>query len=137
MSIATIPTSYMTLLKQYPLHPIRNDKDYRRALAVLDQLAVRDEDDLDQGEADYLGVLTTLVQAYDQQHARIPSMNLKPHQRLRYLIEQAGLTQTNLAKLLGIGQPAVSLILSGHRALNRQHIIKLADHFKIEAGYFI
>jgi antitoxin component HigA of HigAB toxin-antitoxin module len=36
-----------------------------------------------------------------------------------------------------VGKSAVSMILSGKRQLSKQSILKLAERFKMEAGYFL
>jgi antitoxin component HigA of HigAB toxin-antitoxin module len=137
MSTMSLAGSYLSLFKEFRLHPIRNERDYERALRVMDRLVVRDEADLDQGEADYLGALATLVEAYDREHFRIVGDRRKPHERLQYLMEQAGMTQAELAKVLGLSQPATSLICGGKRGLSRRNIQELAKHFRIDGGYFL
>jgi hypothetical protein len=57
--------SYARLNKRFPLKTISSDAEYRRAAAVVDELAVRGEDDLDRGERRYLDALTRLLDAYD------------------------------------------------------------------------
>jgi HTH-type transcriptional regulator / antitoxin HigA len=59
---------YMELVRQFPLRPIRTKREYVAAAQVMDSLAIRGEDGLDQDELDYLEVLTNLVETYDQQY---------------------------------------------------------------------
>ncbi len=59
------PEAYMRLIRQFPLRPILEEADYNAAATVMDKLVIRGENDLDQGELDYLAVLTDLIEAYD------------------------------------------------------------------------
>ena len=43
------------------------------AATVMDKLVIRGENDLDQGELDYLAVLTDLIEAYDDHRYPMPS----------------------------------------------------------------
>ena len=47
----TNPVSYLRLMRECPLRPIRTKADYGRAARMIDQLATRDETDLDVGGA--------------------------------------------------------------------------------------
>ena len=133
----TIPPSYLRLIRRFPLHPIRSKADYRAASEVLDRLAVRDDDDLDAGERDYLETLEMLIEAYDQKHFRMSADARSPIERLTHLMDQTSMTPADLTKLLGVSQSLVSLLLNGKRDLTKAHVLALAEHFKLEPGYFL
>ena len=63
--------SYMALIRRFPLRPIRTRRQYQAASKVMDQLALRGETELDAGEADYLDVLSDLIEAYENTHGTI------------------------------------------------------------------
>ena len=130
-----ISDSYMDLIQQFALRPIRNRREYTAAEAMLDRLALLD-DKMDAGQSDYLETLELLIDAYDQQHAHIVPLGRSPLERLRYLINQNGLTSSALGDLLG-SRPLASMILNGDRELSKTHIRKLAERFKVDAGFFI
>jgi HTH-type transcriptional regulator/antitoxin HigA len=132
-----IHPSYLRLIRRLPLHPIRSKADYRAASDVLDRLAVRDDDDLDAGERDYLETLEMLIEAYDEKHFRAGADSRTPIQRLKHLIRQTDTTPADLTKVLGVSQSLVSLLLNGKRELTKSHVLALADHFKLEPGYFL
>jgi HTH-type transcriptional regulator/antitoxin HigA len=129
--------SYLKLIHQFPLRPIRNRADYAAASKMIDLLAVRGEDDLDRGEMDYLDVLSDLVKAYDDRHCVIPPDTRPPHEKLRSLMEQNGMNQAELASLLGVVRSLASLILSGQRKITVAHAKKLGERFRLDAGYFL
>ena len=53
--------------------------------------------------------------------------------RLEILRKQKGLTQSELAKLAGIGQPAVALMEKGKRDIDTEMLIKLARALNVKA----
>jgi HTH-type transcriptional regulator/antitoxin HigA len=61
-----VPSDYLRLVRQFPLRPLRGDKDYDAAAALLDILVGRAH--LTNGQQDYLDALTTFVEAYDRKH---------------------------------------------------------------------
>jgi HTH-type transcriptional regulator / antitoxin HigA len=127
--------AYQALIDVFPLRPLRSERDYDAAAAILDALAVRPEGSLDRGEQDYFDTLTMLVEAYDQEHyAQVKPRD--PISMLKYLMEESGLTQADLGRLLG-NRALASLVLNRHRELSKTHIRKLADHFKVSPALFL
>jgi len=129
-------STYLALIDQMPLRPLRSERDYDRAAVVLDRLAIRQEGSLDQGEQDYLDTLTMLVEAFDRERHRLAAKKLDPLAAIKYLMEESGMTQASLGRLLG-SRAMASLILNGHRGLSKGHIRKLAGHFKVSAELFL
>jgi HTH-type transcriptional regulator / antitoxin HigA len=131
-----MPTlAYLALVKRFPLRPLRSERDYAAATEILDSLVVRDEGSLDAGEQDYLDTLSMIVEAYDQQHDKVASERHDPLSMLKYLMQESGMSQADLGRLLG-NRALASLILNGHRQLSKRHIGILASHFKVSAGLF-
>ena len=128
--------AYLALIERFPLRPLHSERDYDAAVAVLDMLAVRPEASLQRGEQDYFETLTMLVEAYDQEHHGIDAEDCDPLAMLKYLMQESGMTQADLGRLLG-NRALASLILNGHRHLSKTHIRKLADHFKVSAALFL
>jgi HTH-type transcriptional regulator/antitoxin HigA len=126
---------FLDLVRQFPLRPIRTQRDYAAATKVLDALAVRGEDDLNKDEIDYLDVLTDLVEAYDTANYPEPDEGT-PLERLKGLMEESGTSTADLGRLLG-NSGLASQILLGKRELSKAHIRILSRHFKLDAGYFL
>lgn len=131
-----IRDDYLALVKGFPLRPIRGEPEHEEALAVLRRLAVRPDEDLSDGELDYLEALTRFVEDYEESRHRIDRSRLTPLEVLRHLMKESGMAPAGLARLLK-SQPAASLILAGKRQLSKAHIRKLADHFHVDAGLFL
>jgi HTH-type transcriptional regulator/antitoxin HigA len=128
--------TYLALIDLFPLRPLRSARDYAAAIAVLDSLAVRPEGSLGQGEQDYFDTLTMLLEAYDEDHHALDGQPPDPVSMLKYLMQESGMTQADLARLLG-NRAAASLILSGKRELSKSHIRKLAEHFRVSPALFL
>ncbi len=82
-----------------PLGPILSDADYAQRVRMLDTLL----DTIGANEAhplgDLLDLLATQIEAYERQQPTMPEAT--PLEVLRYLMEEHGLTQTDLAEDLG------------------------------------
>jgi HTH-type transcriptional regulator/antitoxin HigA len=127
--------AYLALIDVFPLRPLRSERDYDAAVAVLDTLAVRSESSLDPGEQDYFDTLTMLVEAYDLDYHDVDTEQREPLTMLKYLMQESGMSQTDLGRLLG-NRALASVILNGHRHLSKAPICKLADHFKLSPALF-
>jgi HTH-type transcriptional regulator/antitoxin HigA len=132
-----VPDDYFDLIREFPLRTIRSDRDLARALDVSQRLMARNEKALTSGESDYLGALAILIHDYETHRYPPNAEETTPLQRLRFLMEENGLTPVQLQKLLGCSQTLVSLILNGRRELSKENIRRLAEHFKVQAGYFM
>jgi HTH-type transcriptional regulator/antitoxin HigA len=127
---------YMRLVLEFPLRPLRTDREYGAAAVMLDRLAVQAEGSLSPGARDYMETLTLLVEAYDDERFKIKTKSMTPLEVLNYLMEQCGMTAGELGKLLD-NRALASLILNGHRELSKAHIRLLSEHFKVEPGLFL
>jgi len=132
----SLPADYIALVREFPLRPIRTQRDYKAATAIVDRLAVRQEGTLSRGEQDYLDTLTLLIEAYDDEHFKIKTRAMEPVDVLKYLMEQSGMKTADLGRLLD-NRGLASLILNGHRALSKTHIRILSDYFKVGPGLFL
>jgi antitoxin component HigA of HigAB toxin-antitoxin module len=134
--LANLPKSYLELMAEFPLRPIRNGAEYDRAATIVHRLAMR-EGRLDAGEESYLDVLEGILERYDQTHNPINTGDVSPAQALRVLVEQAGMTVTELGKLLG-SKGAASELLSGRRKEpSKAQIARLCARFKVDASVFL
>jgi HTH-type transcriptional regulator/antitoxin HigA len=135
-AVAALPRSYLALMGEFPLRPIKSGAEYDRAARVIHRLALR-EDRLDAGEEAYLEVLEALVERFDRGHEARFVEAVSPTLLLRSLVEQAGMSVTELGKLLG-SKGAASELLSGKRKEpSKSQIAKLCARFKVDAGAFL
>ena len=116
------------------LLPIRTGCQYRRAVRLLNELLDVVGADERHPLAGLLDVLGELVSAYEAREVAMPAST--PREVLRLLMQTNGLTQAELGAELG-GQPVVSTILNGKRAINARQASALATRFGISPAAFI
>jgi HTH-type transcriptional regulator/antitoxin HigA len=78
-------------------------------------------------------LLTVLIEAYEEKH--YPVRARSPVEMLAELMAATNLKQKDLAPLLG-SESIVSEVLHGKRELNKQHIEKLSQRFKVSPALF-
>ena len=129
-----IPTNWKKLVTElYLLRPISTKGDYNRAIHIVDMLAGRT--DLNRDQADYLESLSTLIEAYENEHNNFDT-DQDPIEILKFLLDENGLNGSDLGRLLG-NRELGSKILNGVRKLSKRHIKILADRFSVEPGLFL
>jgi HTH-type transcriptional regulator/antitoxin HigA len=105
--------------------PIRNEKGLQRVLMRIDEII-----DAKKGTAEYdeLDVLSTLVEAYENQHHQIDPPD--PIEAIKFRMEQQGLRSVDLAPIMG-GKNRVSEVLSRKRPLSLKMIRSLHQSLNI------
>ncbi len=125
--------AYQRLRRLVPLGVLRSEKDYRKAVAMLDEII----DEIGQDEAhplaDLAEALSLFIHSYEEIHAKIAETTGPAV--LRILMEEHGLKQTQLPEIGSQG--VVSEILSGERELNIRQIRRLAKRFGVSPAVFI
>src|SRR3990172_4125936 len=99
--------------------PIKTSRDYDRALHRIEQLM---EAEAGTKAGDELGVLTTLVEAYEAKHHAICPPD--PIEAIKFRMDQLGMTRKDLEAMLG-GRGRVSEILTKKRGLSLEMIRRL------------
>jgi HTH-type transcriptional regulator/antitoxin HigA len=125
--------SYLALIEEFPLRPIRSEAELNRAIAVVDALSDRSK--LSRDEHDYLLVLAGLIEAFEDAHQPIPPV--AGVAMLRPLIEFKGVTQAQVATATGIAESTLSELLAGKRKLATKHITALAKYFKVDPALLL
>src|SRR5581483_10082640 len=116
----TLPDSYFDLVKDFPLTHIKDDDHLDAAQEMIDWLL---KEDLDKGSQEYLDALTDLVETYEEEHVEVPDAS--EADVLRELMRANDLSQTRLAKAVGISQSTISAVLNSTRSLTKEQVIKL------------
>jgi len=124
---------YLNRIKQFPLKPIRSEKENELAAQICDELLDK-FDLLTSSERDYLEVLSGLIEHFEARWQE--ETHVEPRELLEFLMEQNGLSQLDLIPELG-SSSRVSEFLSGKRDLSLSQIIKLANRFKLSPNAFI
>jgi len=129
----TVADSYLELIRQFPLRPIRSEGELDDAIRLINLLL--DKGRLDSGARDYLDVLSNLVEDYEEKHHPIPPST--DAEMLAFLLETKHLKQNQLARETGIAASTISEVLAGTRELTRGQIAKLSAFFHVEPGVFM
>ncbi len=113
------------------IQPIRTEEDYTKALSMIDECM---EAERDSAAGDELGVLTTLVEAYEKERFRLEMPD--PIEALKFRMEQENLTRKDLESVIGT-RGRVSEILTKKRSLTLSMIRKLHVKLGIPARVLI
>jgi HTH-type transcriptional regulator/antitoxin HigA len=101
------------------IKPIRTAADHRKALREIERLWKAAPGT---PAHDRLDVLETLVEAWEEKHVPIPPPD--PIEAIRFRMDQLGLRQRDLARILG-SRARASEVLNGRRGLSLEMIKRL------------
>lgn len=113
---------------------ITSEREFKRVVKFMNGLLDAVGDDEGHDLAGLLDVVGQFVEEYESAHHTIPEA--PPHEVLRFLLDQHGLKQTDLAAEIG-GQSVVSDILNGHRMINARQARALAERFGVSVAAFL
>ena len=113
---------------------IKTDEENERALAIIESLMAKGEENMTPEEDALLELLTDLVHDFEERAYPIPKS--EPHEMVAFLLEQRGLAPKDLWPVVG-SKSRVSEILAGKRALTKEQAKKLAEFFHVGADLFI
>jgi HTH-type transcriptional regulator/antitoxin HigA len=112
---------------------VRTEEDYAQARATIEVLLDEIGDDESHPLADVLDYLADQVAAYEDEHFPIPEA--EPKEVLRFLMDQHGLKQEDLADCAP--QSRIPDILSGRRGISKEIAKKLGRRFHVSAALFV
>ena len=131
--VAEITAHFQALSSMIPLHTIRTEQDYDKAVEVLNQLLDAGAANEDHDLVDLAQILGAFISEYDDAHD--PMQNVSPLAMLRFLMDQHHLTQSGMPE---IGtQGVVSEVMSGKRDLNVRQIKALSARFHVPPSAFV
>ena len=131
--IAEITSHFQALSSVVPLHAIRTDTDYEKAVAALNRLLDAGAANENHPLADLVNTLGSLIGEYDDVH--YPAQEVSPLAMLRFLMSENSLAQSDLPEIGSQG--VVSEILNGKRDLNVRQIKALSGRFHVPPGVFV
>ena len=112
------------------INPIKTEKDYKRSLKRIEEIwdakpNSKNGDDLD--------ILITLIERYETEHYPIEAPD--PVEAIKFRMEQLGMEQKDLAKIVGANR--ASEVLGGKRPLSINMIRTLRDELGISADCLV
>ena len=129
--MATVLANPAKMIERGAPHLIRTEEQlaaYTKALFKLTS-----EPDPTPAQLEAIELLTLLIERYEQEQFSLPAAS--PAEVLRFLLDQHGLRQRDIAAELG-GESVVSEVLSGKRKLNTAHIEQLSRRFNVSPAVF-
>ena len=116
-----------------PVLRVRNAREYKAAVARLDELL---DDGADAAKHPLHGLLHALglaMHAYEE--SRVPITDAPPRDVLALLMQQHGLRQSDLSDVAP--QSVISELLNGRRDFNVRHVAALSRRFGVPAEVFM
>ncbi len=110
---------------------IKNEKQYKAYLDRMNEIFHAEEGT---PEGEELDLLALVLEKYEDEHYPIDSPD--PIEAIRFMMEQMGLDDNDLGKILS-SRSRASEILNKKRKLSIAHIRKLTEHLKIPADVLI
>jgi HTH-type transcriptional regulator/antitoxin HigA len=133
-TFAEVPETYEALCRVHLPRPIHDKIDLENTTELVDFLAGHD---LNKDQADYLDLLSELVEEYEDKHTPYKGRKSSPLSIVKYLLEENGLNASDLSRLLGTDRTMGAKILRGERALTVDHMKKLGRRFAVAPGMFV
>jgi HTH-type transcriptional regulator/antitoxin HigA len=119
------------MIRQGAPRLIHSDEELAEYTQTLFELTAKSDPKPEEEEA--IELLTLLIERYEAEHYPMPEAD--PIDVLRFLLDQNGLSQRSIAPELG-SESTVSLVLTGKRRLNRDHIARLSQRFHVSPSVF-
>ena len=129
--MSTVLANPAEMIRQGAPHLIHSDEELAEYTEALFNLTAKPSPSPEEEEA--IELLTLLVERYETERYPVPDAD--PIDVLRFLLDQNGLSQRDIAEELG-SESTVSLVLSGKRLLNRDHITRLSQRFRVSPSVF-
>lgn len=131
--IVDIPETYGELADILQPRPIHSEKEYRKAVRMIDHIAGHE---LNRDQEDYLEALSVFVATYEDNRHPIKLKSLPPHEALKLAMGESGMTASDLGRLLG-SRSLGSAVLRGERGISKTHIKIISEYFKVDPALFL
>lgn len=129
----TTPREYMRLIEHWAPRIIDSRGQFEISMDELARLGSKSK--LSAAERTYFRTISALVKEYEDRVCP-PPVKGDASDRLRALVDAAGMSASDLGRLLG-KRTLGSALLHGRRGLSKAHIRKLSAHFRLSADYFL
>jgi len=141
MSAAALKDAYHDFAQvAEPYLHIKDASHYDETLALIEELLEEAEDSLDDSINTIIDLLSRSIETYENENNELADFESRVMDQpsdlslLRLLMDQHRLGTADLPE---IGSKSmVSRVLSGERALNKNHIVALSERFSIDPGLF-
>lgn len=133
MNLNDLKHAWEQLKQTAHITPIRDEAHYEKMVQLADTLVEAIGNAKKHPLLDLLDLVSELIRTYDAEHYVVPDAS--PRVVLRFLMEQHGLSQSDLPEIGN--QSVISMLLSGSRQLNVRQIKALSARFHVPPGAFL
>ncbi|MBK1835376.1 helix-turn-helix domain-containing protein [Roseibacillus ishigakijimensis] len=132
-AFSDLPTDYLGLCQLLMPRPIHDDATYWNASEMVRALAIAGEEKLTPDQADYLLILSDLIERYDQENLP-PLKPQKPHEFIASHLDNIGMSVAEWGRLIGVDRSTASRLARGERPLTLKHVKATAQslHLPLE-----
>ena len=130
-----VPESLDELVRMMPPMAIRDPVQHSNTIEVIDRLMQIEK--LSAGQSHYLETLVELIEAYEARHHAIDVSTVTGVQMLKHILDQSGMSGSDLGRLLRMHPTMGSKILNGTRQLTWEHAKVLGAHFRVAPSLFM
>jgi HTH-type transcriptional regulator / antitoxin HigA len=134
VAFSQMAKAWAALNRETKIGVIRNDREYRQMSALVDKIIDEIGSDEKHELSGLLSVLGSLIEQYED--ATLDFEDAKPAEVLKYLMDEHGLKQVDVADQIG-SQGIVSEVLNGKRKLNARQAKALGARFNVSAAVFL
>jgi HTH-type transcriptional regulator / antitoxin HigA len=127
-----LPKTFEELCALHLPRTIRDKVHYENTVEIVNRLAVLNR--RTEGQEEYLETLADLIEAYDNGNFQVAASS--PLDTIRFLMEAHELSASAIGRILG-SRSLGAAILRGDRQISKENAMRLAAHFKLNAGLFI
>ncbi len=113
------------------LKPIKNEEDYKNALARLEEIFDAPENSTEGDEAE---ILSLLIENYENEHYPVEAPD--PIEAIKIRMQELNLRQQDLVGIIG-GKSRVSEVLNRKKRLTVEMIRTLEKHLQISASVLV
>jgi HTH-type transcriptional regulator/antitoxin HigA len=117
-------------------HNIANKGEYNAALATVDALMKKGEDNLKSAELKQLRSLAEAVEEYEDTYLPLPKADTIP-ELIELKMFEMKINQVQLADILEIRTPKLSQIMNGRREPDVQLLVALHSKMRIDANLLL
>ncbi len=125
---------YGKLLTDVLPRKIETEEENERILGIIKNLMRKGEDKLSPEEETLFVLLAELVEEFEEKAYPMP--DIKPNERIKYLLEEKRLKQKDLVILFG-SEGVTSEILNGKREITLKTARKLSEFFNVPVELFV
>lgn len=126
-------TTYIDLLLRFPPRKITTEAEYEAALEEIDVLLAKNPPS--PAEQEFLALLSTLVQSYEEEHYPVEEFGLRGIQLVKGLMKLQALTVRDLLPVFNSVEEATA-VLEDQQPLTTTQINRLASFFNLPHEVF-